>query len=71
MQKLKRVGSKLGLYRKDNDLKASSFRSSLALIEDEEEQGWPSHNPADYKQRETLYVSFESEVSFTLAYAIA
>jgi hypothetical protein len=71
MQKLKRVGSKLGLYRKDNDLKASSFRPSLALIEDEEEQGWPLYNPADYKERETLYVSFEFEASITLALAMA
>jgi hypothetical protein len=71
MQTLKRVGSKLGLYRKDNDLKASSFRSSLALIEDEEEQGRPSHNPADHKERETLYVSFESEASIILAHAMA
>jgi hypothetical protein len=71
MQTLKRVGSKLGLYRKDNDLKASSFRSSLALIEDKEEQGRPSHNPADHKERETLYVSFESEASIILAHAMA
>jgi hypothetical protein len=56
MKKLKRIGSKLHLYRKDDYSTRSDFDRRIPIIEESDEENWPSYNPSDCKKSERRYV---------------